>query len=114
MVSPQASAADWSRALTTGVETLRKNEMIVLTLPDAGASGSLGPNDISRLLEAWRSVMKPIVLPAYCSSADASLPAVPAGSRPPIARVVFGDPLSDQCTLDEARLAISQLAHVLP
>lgn len=115
-VPARPSGSEWSKALGIGLETLRNDGMVALTVdqPECGA-------EIARLIDTWRSTRPDaVVLPVYCTTAAAVAgpiiaPAVTAAARPAAAsypRVVIGEPLPPQTDLPSVLAAIERLASV--
>lgn len=103
-VPAMPGAAEWQNALAVGIETLRDQEMVALTVNQPTCAA-----DVTRLIKAWRAAApEAVVLPVFCTAA-ADAPQVPAG---PLAypRVVFGRPIAPQATLAETLAAIEALA----
>jgi MFS family permease len=98
-------AADWNRALQSGMKTLQKGEMVALNVNQTACAA-----DITRLIEAWRAaVPAAVVLPVCCTAA---LPVTEKTSAvtPPYPRVIFGEPLAPQASLTSIVTAIDVLA----
>jgi acyl-[acyl-carrier-protein]-phospholipid O-acyltransferase/long-chain-fatty-acid--[acyl-carrier-protein] ligase len=103
-VGPAAARADWDRLLETGLESLRRGEMVALSIdPPADF------REVTRLVAQWRDAVMPVIVPVYCSSAGISTGAdAKSGRTPP--RVIFGTPLAAGDPLETARAAIAGLA----
>ncbi|HTI50666.1 MAG TPA: MFS transporter, partial [Planctomycetaceae bacterium] len=105
-LGPAAGRPDWDRALEVGMETLRRGEMVALSIE---LPADL--HEVLRLVTQWRKTVPTAVIPVYCSSAG---PPSDAAERPGRVspRVVFGTPLAATEDLDTARAAIAHLATV--
>lgn len=98
-INGNGDANSWARALKAGTESLRRGEMVAITVDGPG-----DPREVERLLAEWQKLFSTLVVPVYCSAADTnSLEA----AFPP--RVVFGSPLSGGESLDVMRGAIGRL-----
>jgi acyl-[acyl-carrier-protein]-phospholipid O-acyltransferase/long-chain-fatty-acid--[acyl-carrier-protein] ligase len=100
-VSARADAPDWKRAEDEGHAALRAGKMVALTVnqPDCPAA-------TANLIESWRAaVPNVVVLPVYCTAASADHQ--PPGADP---RVIIGEPLARETTLDLILAAIARLA----
>jgi hypothetical protein len=65
---------------------------------------------VSRLIAAWRTASPgAVVLPVFCTSA-APVSGPAGAAKVPYPRVIFGEPLPPQTTLEEALAAIERLA----
>ena len=106
-IPPVAGAPEWSRALQTGSETLRKGGMVALTVNQPICAAEIG-----RLIDAWRSVAPhAVVLPVDCTSGTAATgrSTTAAGPYP---RVIIGGSLGPQTSLDGVLAAIDSLPAV--
>src|SRR5262249_17004450 len=99
-----AGAAEWNRALESGLKTLQKGEMVALNVNEPECSA-----DTMRLVDTWRTaVPQAVVLPVCCTAAtnDASRR---GDASPPYPRVIFGHALPPQASLPSTVAAIDGL-----
>jgi hypothetical protein len=87
------------------MKALAAGEMAALTVnrPESGSQ-------TARLIEAWRAACpNAVVLPVFCTSAS---PTTGQAGTPsfPYPRVIFGEPLGAQTSLQEVLAAIERLA----
>jgi acyl-[acyl-carrier-protein]-phospholipid O-acyltransferase/long-chain-fatty-acid--[acyl-carrier-protein] ligase len=98
------AAREWDEALQTGRQALVKGEMAALTVNQTACA-----SQTARLIEAWRAACpNAVAIPVFCTSASHTGPKGPAPL--PYPRVIFGEPLPSQTTLEEALAAIERLA----
>jgi MFS family permease len=103
-IPPIAGAPEWSRALQTGTETLRKGGMVALTVNQPACAA-----EISRLIDAWRSAAPDaVVLPVDCTSGTAATGRSPTDAGP-YPRVIIGSSLAPQTSLAGVLAAIDRL-----
>jgi acyl-[acyl-carrier-protein]-phospholipid O-acyltransferase/long-chain-fatty-acid--[acyl-carrier-protein] ligase len=99
------ASRDWDEALQAGRQALAAGEMAALTVnvPECASQ-------IARLIDAWRAACpNAVMLPVFCtSSGPVSGPG--AAAQLPYPRVIFGDVLPPQTTLQQALAAIERLA----
>ncbi|MGQ0633942.1 MAG: MFS transporter [Planctomycetaceae bacterium] len=104
-ISGAGTPALWERALEVGHETLRKGEMVALTV-----SQPVPDEPVLRLLSQWRQTTPATLLPVHCSRAAAGDSESRAPEAAPWPRVVFGTPLAADSDLGTIRAAIARLA----
>jgi hypothetical protein len=97
-------AADWNRALDSGLKTLQKGEMVALNvnLPECAA-------DTMRLVNAWRAAIPEAVVLPVCCTAAARQDSGRGDASPPYPRVIFGHALAPQASLASILAAIDRL-----
>jgi len=104
-VPTNVKAPEWSKALETGVKTLKVGGMVALTVnqPECAAESA-------RLIDAWRSSRPDaVVLPVYCTSAAGANASAGVGAKP-YPRVIIGEPLPPHVDLATVLSAIECLA----
>jgi acyl-[acyl-carrier-protein]-phospholipid O-acyltransferase/long-chain-fatty-acid--[acyl-carrier-protein] ligase len=100
-------AADWNRALKSGMQTLQKGEMVALNVNQPECTA-----EIMRLIEAWRAAVPEAIVLPLCATAALSRVAFPPESSPRYPRVIFGAPLPPQIPITAIVAAIEELAAV--
>jgi len=98
-ITGKGDSAAWGRALAVGAESLRRGDMVALTVDGPG-----DPGEVQRLLSEWQRACSALVVPVYCSTAAAN--SLEATSPP---RVVFGAPLARGESLENTRGAVVRL-----
>jgi len=103
-IPPNSDAAKWNRAEQKGTETLRTGGMVALTVNQPGCAV-----EIARLIDAWRTAApKTTVLPVDCTSGTTAVGHSPAAIGP-YPRVIIGDSLAPQTSLEDVLAAIDRL-----